>query len=963
MKSTSFKTCLMAGTIIGGLMASAPVMAQDADAEATPDVVTVTGSRIQRTDTVAPSPITNVTAEQLEIVNTVNTEDYINTLPQVVPAFDSTSNNPGNSTATVSLRGLGTTRTLVLVDGMRFVGSGVTQVVDLNNIPAAMISQIDIVTGGASAVYGSDAVAGVVNFILRDDFEGVQINTSYETSLGDLDGEITNINATMGGNFADGRGNAVMTVGYTLRGSVLQGDRDHSSETFFDPGPGGTQFILGGSSNIPGTRFRGATSSNFGLNGAGVNAIDPACATNFCSGFRMDGGTLRGLRFGSAADPVTDLYNYAPTNYLQLPQERYNIGAFATYEVNPALELYGRGIFASNVVDSQLAPTPAGLTIRVNLDNPNLNATLRNLMTNDAGSNNGDGTATIRISRRFEELGPRNNLRETNSFQMVLGARGDLSPNWSYDIAGNYSRSSVANFQTGNLSSSAFQAGILCDGGPTALASGCTAPTVNIFGGAGSISAAGAAFISRRAAIVSSIETFQAVATVAGRLEALTVPMAETAPSVVLGVEYREAEAQANPDSVLGPDVRGFNQSLPVGGVVDVSEFFLEAEVPLVENRPGMESLALNLAFRSSEYNTVGNTETFAVGLGWQIDDQFRVRGNFNRAVRAPNVGDLFQPLVNGFPGASDPCSSGPNGSFSAATVAATCTAAGVPVVGANFQGNAQMEALFGGNPNLGAETADTYTVGVVATPNMIEGLTVQLDYYNISIEDAITTVPLQTLLNECHVSNIAASCAILAVGGSRNPATGEMGANGFLPRLTAINAATLDAEGIDLRIDYSFAADVIGMPGEVGLSYYAGYTMTADTQNSATSPVITCAGEYGLDCGEPTPEYKHAMQASWYTGPFTTSLRWRHVGAVDADDTTLPLVSNLSDDIGATNYFDVTFQYDVTENFSTTIGITNVTDTDVPVLGSTASEQGNTWPATYETLGRRLFVGGSLRF
>ncbi|QNL18992.1 TonB-dependent receptor [Hyphobacterium sp. CCMP332] len=151
-------------------------------------------------------------------------------------------------------------------------------------------------------------------------------------------------------------------------------------------------------------------------------------------------------------------------------------------------------------------------------------------------------------------------------------------------------------------------------------------------------------------------------------------------------MEYREAEAQANPDSVLGPDVRGFNQSLPVGGVVDVSEFFLEAEVPLVENRPGMESLALNVAFRSSEYNTVGNTETFAVGLGWQIDDQFRVRGNFNRAVRAPNVGDLFQPLVNGFPGASDPCSSGPNGSFSAATVAATCTAAGVPVVGANFR-------------------------------------------------------------------------------------------------------------------------------------------------------------------------------------------------------------------------------------------------------------------------------------
>lgn len=961
MRSTSFKTCLMAGTIIGGLMVSAPVVAQDAEAEA--DVVYVTGSRIQRTDTIAPSPITNVTAEQLQIVNTVNTEDYINTLPQVVPAFDSTSNNPGNSTATVSLRGLGTTRTLVLVDGMRFVGSGVTQVVDLNNIPAAMVQSIDIVTGGASAVYGSDAVAGVVNFMLRDDFEGVEVNASYETSLGDLDGDITNVSATMGGNFDSGRGNAVITMGYTNRQSVLQGDRDFSSLTFFDPGPGGTQFIEGGSSNIPGTFIRGRTSGTFGLTRAQVEAIDPACVGNNCLGFRMDGGNLRGTRFGSATDPVTDLYNYAPTNYLQLPQERYNIGGFATYEVNRNLEFYGRGIFASNVVDSQLAPTPAGLTIRVNLDNPNLNPTLRNLMINDANSNNGDGTATVRISRRFEELGPRNNLRETNSFQLVMGARGELSDSWSYDVFANYSRSSVANFQTGNLSVAATLAAILCDGGPTATASGCTAPHVNVFGGAGSISAAGANFIRRSAAIVSNIETFQTVATVSGRLDALTVPMAETAPSVVFGFEYREAEAQANPDSVLGPDVRGFNQSLPVGGVVDVYEFFGEAEIPLVENRPGMESLALNLAFRSSEYNTVGNTETFAIGLGWQVDDQIRLRGNFNRAVRAPNVGDLFQPLVNGFPGASDPCSSGPNGSFSGATNQQSCINAGVPAgqVGANFQGNAQMEALFGGNPNLGAETADTYTVGVVATPGMVEGLTIQLDYYNISIEDAITTVPLQTLLNECHISNIAASCAILA--GSRNPATGEMGANGFLPRLTAINAATFEVEGIDLRIDYSFDAGIIGMPGEVGLSYYGGYTMTSDTQNSATSPVIECAGVYGLDCGEPTPEYKHAMQASWYTGPFTTSLRWRHIGAVDADATTRPLVSNLSDDIAGTNYFDVTFQYDISETFTTTIGVTNVTDTDVPVLGSTASEQGNTWPATYETLGRRLFIGGTMRF
>ena len=956
MRSKSLKTCLMASTLISGLAVAAPAVAQD------DDVVVVTGSRIQRTDTVAPSPITNVSAEQLAVVNTVNTEDFINTLPQVVPAFDSTSNNPGNGTATVSLRGLGTTRTLVLVDGMRFVGSGASQVVDLNNIPTALVESVDIVTGGASAVYGSDAVAGVVNFIMKDDFEGVDIAASQETSLGDLDGEITNLSITMGGNFDDGRGNAVISMGYTNRNAVFQGDRAFSSLTNWDPGPGNAAdgFIAGGSSNIPGTRFRGATTSNFGLNTAAVQAFDGDCVGNTCSGFFVnEQGQVRGMRFGNP----NDTYNYAPSNYLQLPQERYNISAFATYEVNEHLELYGRGIYANNVVDSQLAPTPAGVTLNVDLADPNIPAALLALMTNDAGTNNGDGTATIRTSRRYEELGTRNSLRDTSSFQLVFGARGDINENWNYDVFANYSRSSISQIQSGNLSVSALQDAVLCHQN----AVGCSAPYANIFGGPGSISAEGAAYISRTGAQIDNVELFQTVATVNGELPAFQLPTAEYAPALVLGVEYREASAESIPDSVLGPDVRGFNSSLPVAGVVDVYEFFAEAEVPLITGKAMVESLSLNAAFRTSEYNTVGNTETFAVGLGWQINDQVRLRGNFNRAVRAPNVGDLFSPFTNGFPGAGDPCSGGANGSYGPSTIDATCIAAGVPAgqVGAPFQGNAQMEALFGGNVNLGVETADTYTIGAVIEPSMIEGLTVQLDYYNIEIEDAISTVPLQTLLNECHQTGIQASCDTLYPVGStnRNPATGELGANGFTPNLSPVNVATLAVEGIDVRVDYSFGADVIGLPGDMAITYYGGYMIASDYTTSATSPVIECAGLYGLDCGEPTPEYKHSMQTSWYTGPFTTSLRWRHIGALDADPTTLAFVSDLSDDITAKNYFDITFNYDVNETFTATVGVTNFTDTDVPELGSTASEQANTWPATYETLGRRLFVGGRLRF
>jgi iron complex outermembrane receptor protein len=967
---TTFSQKLLASSVLVGVAAmAAPSVAMAQDGE--PDVIQVTGSRIHRTDTVAVSPVTAVSAEQLAIVNTVNTEDFLNTLPQIVPAFDASSNNPGNGTATVNLRGLGTVRTLVLVNGRRFVGSGPAQIVDLNNVPAALVERVDVVTGGASAVYGSDAVAGVVNFVLKDDFEGVEMSASTEFSLGDLDGQITSFDMTMGGNFDNGRGNAVISLGYTNRESILQGDRDASALTYWDPGAGNaaTGFILGGSTNIPGTRFRGATSSNFGLTTAEVEAIDPNCINNGCSGLWVDSsGTVRALRlgpFGGGTDTTTDFYNYAPDNYLQVPQERYNISAFATYEVNEHLEFYANGVFANNVVDAQLAPTPTGtLTMDINLDNPLIPAVLLASITGDAGSNNGDGTATIRFNRRMEEVGFRNGLRDTSSYQLLVGARGDINDNWAYDVYANFSRSSVAQIIDGNISVAATQEALLCDGGPTAILSGCTAPALNIFGGPGSVSDAAAAHIRRTGAQIDDIDMFQAMATVSGELHAFGSPLAEYDPAIVLGVEYREANARSVPDSVLGPDVRGFNSSLPVAGVVDVYEFFTEVEVPLVSGRPMMESLTFNGAFRSSTYNTVGNVETYAAGLGWEVNDQIRVRGNFNRAVRAPNVNELFAAFTNGFPGATDPCAGGGFGSFSAATNVASCVAAGVPagLVGdPSVQSNGQIEGLFGGNPNLGVETADTLTVGVVLQPEMIPGLTVQLDYYDISIEGAITTVPLQTLLNDCHISNVAAACAALA--GGRNPATGEM-ASPFRPSLGGVNIGAFDTEGVDLRVDYRFGADVLGLgDGDISVMYYGGFTIASDTLISAASGVVTCAGEFGLECGEPTPEYKHTVQTSWYDGPFTVSLRWRYIDAVIADTATFPLVSTLSDDIEAKNYFDVTFSYDITDNFNLTTGITNVTDVDVPILGTTSSEQGNTWPATYETLGRRLFLGGTMRF
>jgi outer membrane receptor protein involved in Fe transport len=950
---SNFGTRLLTTTFLSGLAAAAfaPTAAIAQDEEGTRDVVVVTGSRIARTDTIAPSPVTSVDSELFELNNVVNTEDLLNTLPQLIPAFDATSNNPGNGTATVSLRGLGTTRTLVLVNGQRFVGSGAGQVVDLNNIPAALVEKVDVVTGGASAVYGSDAVAGVVNFILRDDFEGIEINTSHEFSMEEGDAAITNLSLTMGGNFDNGRGNAVVSYGYTNREQVFQGDREFSSLTFFDPGPGNAAdgFIEGGSSNIPNTRYRGATSTDFGgAAGAGV--------------FGFQGGPNR------AVSPLGSdgLYNYAPPNFLQLPQERHVISGFATYEINDRIELYGRGIYANNVVDSVLANTPTGtLTVDVNLDNPLLPAALVDLITNDPGSNNGDGTGTIRVNRRMTELDARANLRDTNSFPLVVGARGDPPPTWSWDTFYNFSRSSVSQILAGNISVSAFQEALLCDGGPTAIASGCTAPALDIFNGPGGVSPEAADFIQRTGAQVDVIEQSQFVASLAGTLTNAASPFADTAPALVVGAEYREASADIRPDSVLGPDVRGFNQSLPIEGSFDVYELFGEVDIPLAEGQPGIEELNFTGAFRFSDYSTVGETQTYAAGLGWAPIEGLRFRTQYNRAVRAPGVGDLFAPSTNGFPSASDPCSGGTFGSFDGDVIVANCEATGVPSaqVGVDFQGNGQIEALFGGNPNVQEETADTITVGLVFEPNMIDGLTIQLDYYNIEIEDAIATPSLQNLLDECYRFDISASCDFFI--GARDPGTGEI-TNPFVPDLSSSNLAVLEAEGVDLRVDYAWDAEQMGLSsdwGSFGVNYYSTFTIGNGFQTSAVAGFVECAGEYGLECGEPTPEYKHLAQASWYWGNLTTSVRWRYIGSLTADDATIGSVSDLSDDIDAYNYFDVTFGYDVTEWARLNLGLQNVTDEDPPVLGSTASEQANTWPATYDPFGRRLFVGANLRF
>jgi outer membrane receptor protein involved in Fe transport len=723
----------LTSTMLTGVAATAatPVFAQD-EGDDSDDRIVVTGSRIARQDLAAPSPLTSVDAASLQITNTVNTEDYLNDLPQLIPSFDSTSNNPGDGTARLSLRGLGSNRTLILLDGKRMVTEGISQVVDINNIPAALVERIEVVTGGASAVYGSDAIAGVVNYILKDDFEGAEINATYRLT-GKGDAQVLNLSAVLGGNFADDKGNAVMAISYTDRKPLLQGERDFSSLTLFDNGPG-NPFGTSGSSSIPEGRFRGASSSSFG-------GLAPACPPgNSCSGAIVLGPTL-GLapfRFGTPTDPANDFYNYAPTNYLQLPQERYNISAFAEYEIFDGVEAYARGLFSHVLVDQQLAPTPvvsegpgsgplsrasivaaaaanrlplarqSGFLV-VETNNPFLSGgtaspaglALGALIFGAGnasgllGDTNGNGAAEylFRVRKRYEEVGPRNSLRDTNTFLVGGGLRGDLGANdqWKWDAYVQYGRSAVNLVQTGNVSRGALFDAVL-------------AGTLNLFDGPGSIQPDQAALISRTGAIQQITENVQAVATVSGET-GMQMPWANRPVGAAVGVEYREEASLQQPDSVLGPDVAGFNQSVFVQGRYDVYEAFGEVDIPLISDVPFIQDFSINGGYRYSDYSTVGNVSSFFVGGSWQMIDDLRIRAQFQRAVRAPNISELFIAPANGFPGVADPCDGAVFGNWNflsaaqQATVSANCVADGVPLadVGGFLQNNGQVETVVAG--------------------------------------------------------------------------------------------------------------------------------------------------------------------------------------------------------------------------------------------------------------------------
>lgn len=995
----------------------APAQAAPQTEPAGDQPIVVTGSRIPREGFDASTPVSVVDAEDVTLSGTVNVERLLSESPQFVPSTNggASANTVPGGTADVNLRGFGNTRNLVLVNGRRFAIYGPEQVTDLNTIPAALIARTEIVTGGSSAVYGSDAITGVINFIMREDFHGVEARAQYgfdsPTSTSNYSFDVT-----VGGNFDDGRGNVVVSANYMRRGGITRGQRgEWAFASFADgcivPGSGAANhvgtplngnsgaactasggelgFIDSGSGDIPNGRFSGIPNPGSAQSNPGLNAAYTAAGLGamgaFGFTFNDQGTTAR-----PALDPA-DRFNLGPDNYLIIPQERWMINSFAHYDFAPGATGYLELHYSNNRVNAQLAPSNVGVNTLFNVNNPYLSPAMQEVLhqldlretgttTVSAGSASytttpNDGLAVITAGRRYSEVGKRQAEERRNTFRGAIGLRGDIGDasasfltNLHYDVYYSYARTELTELLQNAISRSRLQASL--------LRAGAASPVCNIFGGNVSATCAAAIRISATNTTEATLQV--ASANLAGEL--FQMPAGPVGFS--LGVEWRRQEAQFTPDSFLSSgDVAGFNPGLPTGGDLTAKEVFGEVRIPLLHDTPFFNSLIVNGAFRYSDYSLggVGGVWTYLGGVEWKPIEDITFRGQYQRAIRAPNVAELYGGSQRIVGNATDPCSSRQPVAQQTAAVRTICVANGVPsalVFTAGVQPNNIIPGDFGGNPNVGEERSDTWTAGVVLAPSFIPRLRLSVDYFNITLDGAISQLGggLNNTLNLCFniiQDNASEFCQAI----HRDPNSGAIN-DPFVAQIRNANTGSLKTSGVDFALRYRANLGFGLFSPQSTLDISTDWTWTDEFTGTpvAAFPNIKnfCIGSFGSTCGEPLPEWRGVTRVTWNTGNLALSLRHRFIGGVTNDRYLIPLRQGSANvpplntlvypHLPAQHYLDVSFTYDLLQDFRIFGGANNVLDNDPPNVGS-PQIRANTYPATYDVLGIEFFIGAIFKF
>ncbi len=996
-------------------LAGTPAQAQDDEA------IVVTGSRIPQPNLVTTSPVTQLTSEDITNQGATRIEDMTNELPQVFGAQSSTLANSSNGTATVDLRGLGAQRTLVLINGRRMgYGDITSSAADLNQIPGPLIERVEVLTGGASAVYGSDAISGVVNFIMRDDFEGFRIDAQYgfnqhsndsddgyireviaarhATNPGQFtvpeDDQMTGygqeITAVFGASTGDGRGNVTAYMGYRNDDEVLQRDYDYSACSL---GPDSVAAVAG----VP------AGARHWTCGGSGTTSPARITAPVAFGGSGAD-VTPRGV--GDAFVPYNGAlhqYNFGPINHYQRPAERYSLGAFARYEVNENIEVYSQLMFSHQTSLAQIAPSGAFYgTYNINCGDPNLGAVRAAQLGCTPGQISGDNTLTVLIGRRNTEGGGRIDDRQFESYRGTIGIRGPINEAWDYDLYAQYGSVRVDQVYRNDFSTSRLNRaldvvdpgadGAFFDdpttgadetldngtgGTPICRSADPNAPQAdpnclpyNIWDTGGVVPGSpGLAYLAIPG--VRSGEVTQQI--VSGSLTGdlgIGSPAAESNFQTAVGFEYRRDEIGTDADTAFSTgDLSGQGgPTFGVAGAIDVFELFGEARLPLIEGAAFAELLSVDFAYRYSDYSNGTTTDTYKVGGEWAPTDDIRFRGSFQQAVRAPNIIELFYPAgLSLFDMGDDPCDNADPNTDGVAPAAA-CVGPNpwqVPTL-AQFNSGAitspagQYNQFVGGNTSLAPEEAETTTYGFVFTPTFLPGFSLSVDYFNIEVTNYIQALDPTTTVNNCYFLGDAPSCALI----TREPALGSLFVTGSQVVANNTNLGGVATSGYDINASYSWDIGSMG-----GLNFSMIGTLLEDLTVDPGPPAtpISCEGTFSASCsqivGAVNPEWRHRFRVTWET-PWDIQLNgtWRYYGSATNNSSGNP--NDLDHEFDAINYFDLSGDWQVYENTNIRFGVNNVLDQDPPLsdnVGTTGN--GNTYPQVYDALGRYIFIGATVDF
>ena len=915
-------------------MSSGLVFGQEETSEALEEVI-VTGSLIKRVDGFeSASPVVVSTAAEISASGISKVEDFLNSLPQLSAGQNSYVSNGASGTATLDLRGMGSSRTLVLINGRRMGGGGAYgESADTNQIPTAMLERVEVLTGGASTVYGADAVAGVVNFVMRKDFDGVELNigtsgfmhdndNSYVADLMDakgfdypkggdgVDGQADTMDLVMGSSFADGKGQATAYVTWRKGSELRQGARDYSSCAL----------------NSTGTSCGGSG-----------NAIVP----NFYISQRNAAGTLDWDTFeywtldsGSNFVPSEgNIYNYAPINHFMRPDEKWSFGTMMDLQLNDSTELYAEIMATDYNTKAQIAESGTFFAEEyyIDYDSALLNDSQRQALTDTWGLASGDDFA-VYIGKRNVEGGPRASVITNASFRIVLGARGEVQ-GWDYDV--NYQKNSVDSSVT-----------YINDFFAPNISTALQAATYDVFTYQG-VTSEQASGLTGTAMLRADLSTEIFYAQMS-RDTGFSLPTTDSNISIAMGVENRKMSYDRDSDTVFeeGQLLGQGGATKSIAGSFSVTDVFLEAAIPVIEN------LDMELGFRSSDYSTSGNHNTYKVGATYSPTEMVTLRTGYNRTIRSPNITTMFAPQNQGLWAGSDPCA-GDAPTYTAAQCALTgVTAAQYGNIVASPA--SQYNALYGGNTELDPETADTISFGIVANP--AEDLTLSVDWWSVALESAIGSVSASTSIKECAENGNTALCSLINRG---NAGTLWLGTSGYVTS-TSTNLGEVNFSGVDVAATYGMALG----GGDLSLKLMGSKSLEKETLvlPGVETTRYDCNGIANDDqCTGPNMDWRHTLTANYSKDDWTVGAAWRYFGKVDYKGTADTLAA--AGALDAVNYIDLNGSYTLNENVSFSAGARNLLDKETPMVGGGLNPDNANSYGNYDVLGRYIYADVTISF